>query len=72
MADNKKIDITIKQALNNRYYFGTKQERIDSDIIVKKLRYRDIHPKYWFIFRTPRWFGKIVYKIVCLKKELAK
>lgn len=58
--------------LNNRYYFGTKQERIDSDIIVKKLRYRDIHPKYWFIFRTPRWFGKIVYKIVCLKKELAK
>lgn len=56
--------------LCGRYYFGTKQEQIDSDVIVKKLRYQDIHPKYWFIFKTPRWFGKVVYKIVCLKKAL--
>lgn len=56
--------------LRKGYYFGTKQERIDSDVIVKKLRYQDIHPKYRWIFKTPRWFGYIVYKIVNLKKRL--
>ena len=52
------------------YYFGTEQERKDSDVIVKKLRYKVIHPKYRWIFKTPRWFGYIVYKIVCLKKNV--
>lgn len=52
------------------YYFGTKQERKDSDVVVKKLRYKDIHPKYRWIFKTPRWFGYLVYKIVCLKKKI--
>lgn len=56
--------------LKDGYYFGTKQERIDSDKVVKSLRYQDIHPKYRWIFKTPRWFGKIVYKIVCLKKRI--
>lgn len=56
--------------LKEGYYFGTKQERIDSDKVVKSLRYQDIHPKYRWIFKTPRWFGKIVYKIVCLKKKI--
>lgn len=54
--------------LKDGYYFGSKQERMDSDVIVKKLRYKDIHSKYKWIFRTPRWLGWIVYKIVCLKK----
>ena len=57
--------------LKDRYYFGTKQEQIDSDVVVKKLRYQDIHPKYRWIFLTPRWFGKIVYKVVCMKKSIA-
>ena len=52
------------------YYFGTEQEQRDSDVVVRKLRYNDIHPKYKWIFRTPRWFGKIVYKVVCLKKKI--
>lgn len=52
------------------YYFGTPQERIDSDIVVRKLRYNDIHPKYRWIFKTPRWFGWIVYRVVELKKHL--
>lgn len=56
--------------LKDGYYFGTKQERVDSDKIVKELRYQDIHPKYRWIFKTPRWFGKIVYRIVCLKKRI--
>ena len=56
--------------LYNGYYFGTKQERKDSDVVVRKLRYQDIHPKYRWIFLTPRWFGKIVYIIVCLRKNL--
>lgn len=55
--------------LREGYYFGTKQERIDSDIIVKKLRYQDIHVKYRWIFKTPRWLGWLVYKLVCAKKQ---
>lgn len=55
--------------LNEGYYFGSNQERRDSDEVVKHLRYQDIHPKYRWIFKTPRWFGKIVYRIVCLKKK---
>ena len=57
--------------LKDGYYFGSKQERIDSDKVVKALRYQDIHPKYQWIFKTPRWFGKIVYRIVCLKKRIS-
>lgn len=56
--------------LKEGYYFGTEQERRDSDEVVKHLRYQDIHPKYRWIFKTPRWFGKIVYRIVCLKKKI--
>lgn len=56
--------------LKDGYYFGMEQERKDSNFVVSKLRYRDIHPKYRWIFRTPRWFGWIVYQIVCLKKSL--
>ena len=52
------------------YYFGTVQERHDSDPVVRKLRYQDIHPKYRWIFKTPRWFGYIIYQIVCLKKKI--
>lgn len=54
------------------YYFGTKQERMDSNVIVSKLRYQDIHPKYRWIFKTPRCIGWIVYQIVNLKKLLKK
>lgn len=56
--------------LKEKYYFGSRQDRIDSDVVVRKLRYEDIHPKYRWIFKTPRWFGWIVYQIVCLKKNL--
>jgi glycosyltransferase involved in cell wall biosynthesis len=58
--------------LKDGYYFGTKQERIDSDEIVAKLRYQDIHPKYRWIFKTPRCIGWIVYQIVSFKKNLLK
>lgn len=56
--------------LRKEYYFGTAKERKDSDVVVRKLRYEDIHPKYSWIFKTPRWFGRIVYKIVCMKKKV--
>ena len=55
--------------LKDGYYFGTKQERIDSDVIVQKLRYQDIHSKYKWIFKTPRCLGRFVYNVVCLKKR---
>ena len=58
--------------LKDGYYFGTKQERMDSDVIVRKLRYQDIHPKYRWIFKTPRWIGWIVYQIVSFKKNLLR
>lgn len=63
-------DYVAATLLRDGYYFGTPQERKDADEVVKKLRYRDIHVKYRWIFKTPRWFGWIVYKIVCLKKKL--
>lgn len=56
--------------LKEGYYFGTEQERNDSDFVVSKLHYQDIHPKYRWIFKTPRWCGWIIYQIVCLKKKL--
>ena len=65
-------DAVAAALLREGYYFGSKQERIDSDKIVKKLRYQDIHPKYRWIFKTPRWLGWLVYKVVCLKKKLEK
>ena len=58
--------------LKDGYYFGTKQECIDSDVIVAKLRYQDIHPKYRWIFKTPRCIGWVVYQLVILKKILLK
>lgn len=56
--------------LKEGYFFGTAQECKDSDVVVKKLRYQDIHPKYRWIFKTLRWFGYIIYQIVCLKKKI--
>lgn len=52
------------------YYFGTKIERSESDIVVKKLCYKDMHPKYRLIFKTPRFVGWLIYKMVCLKKKI--
>ena len=62
--------LVAQDLLKEGYYFGTKQEQIDSDEVVKKIRYREVHPKYWWIYQTPRWLGKIVYVIICFKKEL--
>ena len=65
-------DYVAASLLKDGYYFGTKQERIDSDVIVAKLRYQDIHPKYRWIFKTPRCIGWFVYQMVNLKKKLLK
>lgn len=66
---NKRV---AEELLRGNYYFGTKQERIDSDVVVRNMDYRYIHPKYRWIFLTPRWFGYIVYKIVCMKKNIMR
>ena len=58
--------------LHKGYYFGNKKDRTDADRVVKYLRYQDIHPKYRFIFKTPRYIGKLVYKLVNLKKSIQK
>ena len=63
-------NLVASKILQFGYYFGNEQERKDSDVVVSKLRFQDIHPKYRWIFKTPRWFGYIVYKIVCLKKKI--
>lgn len=63
-------DYTASNLLREGYYFGTKQERKDSDVVVRNLRYDDIHPKYRWIYKTPRWIGYLVYRIVCLKKKV--
>lgn len=56
--------------LLENYYFGNKQDRNASDKMINDLMYEDIHPKYRWIFKTPRCIGWVVYKIVCLKKSL--
>lgn len=56
--------------LRGGYYFGSKYDRKVTDVIVKYLHYQDIHRKYWFIFKTPRFIGWVVYKIVCFKKKV--
>ena len=56
--------------LNKGYYFGNNQDRHDAGIVASKLRYNDIHPKYKWIFKTPRWIGWLVYRIVLLKKRI--
>ena len=58
--------------LKEGYYFGNQEDRIKADKVVKYLRYDDIHPKYRFIFKTPRFIGKLIYKFVCLKKSIQK
>ena len=54
------------------YYFGTKTERSESDVVVNKLCYKEIHPKYRWIYKTPRFIGWGIYKMVCLKKRIIK
>lgn len=56
--------------LSEKYYFGTPQDKKDADYVVGLLQFSDIHPKYRWIFMTPRWFGWIVYRIVSLKKAI--
>ena len=56
--------------LSEGYYFGSRQDRTDADHVVSLLQYSDIHPKYRWIFKTPRWLGWVVYRIVSLKKAL--
>lgn len=57
--------------LSEGYYFGSRQERMEADHVASLLHYSDIHPKYRWIFKTPRWFGWVVHRIVTLKKSIA-
>ncbi len=57
--------------LKDGYYFGSKQDRIDADHVVGMLHYESIHVKYRWIFRTPRWLGRIFYALVQGKKRFA-
>lgn len=56
--------------LKEDYYFGSVQDRMDAQKVVNNLFFSDIHPKYRWIFRTPRWIGLLVYNIVCIKKKI--
>lgn len=58
--------------LSEKYYFGEPQDRKDADHVVSLLHFSDIHPKYRWIFKTPRWFGWIVYQLVAFKKAILK
>ncbi len=60
------------ELLSKGYYFGSPRDRADADHVASLLQYSDIHPKYRWFFKTPRWFGWIVYKIVSLKRSIAR
>lgn len=50
--------------LNGGYYFGGKYDRLATDKIVKYLDYKNMPIKYTFIFKTPRFIGKFIYKLI--------
>ena len=56
--------------LRENYYFGKVDDRKKAERVVKYLRYQDIHPKYYWIFKTPRYIGWVVNQLVNLKKKL--
>lgn len=60
------------ELLSKGYYFGSPQDRTDADHVADLLQYADIHPKFRWIFKTPRWFGWLVYKTVSLKKAISR
>lgn len=59
--------------LNEGYYFSKNvEDRKAADYVASKLIYSDIHVKYQWIFKTPRWMGYLVYKAVLIKKNIFK
>lgn len=60
------------ELLSKCYYFGGPQDKIDANHVVSLLHFSDIHPKYRWIFKTPRWFGWFVYRIVSIKKAIVR
>lgn len=60
------------ELLSEGYYFGSPRDRADADHVSGLLQYGDIHPKYRWIFKTPRWLGWIVYKVVTLKRAFVR
>lgn len=56
--------------LKDGYYFGSPKDRSDSDHVTQSLWFEDIHPKYRWIFKSPRCIGRLVYMIVRIKKAI--
>ena len=65
--------LSAEKILYEDYFFSrNKEDRQAADEVASKLRYSDIHPKYWVIFMTPRFVGYCVYMLVRLKKLIVK
>ena len=62
---------TVNTLLRENYWFGTEKDQADADTIIPHIRFDAIHPKYRWIFLTPRWFGWLVYQTVTMKKQLS-
>lgn len=55
------------------YYFGgDKMQRADAKVAVRKLDYSVLPSKYRYLFKTPHWFGSLVYVISNLKQRLLR
>lgn len=60
---------TFSAAHIRNYYFGSKEEREDARLVIKCLKYNDIHPKYRYWYKTPYMIGKFFYSITKLKQK---
>lgn len=56
--------------LSKGYYFGNDRDQVATNHIIKYLPYANLPLKYRFIFKSPRWFGKIVYKLSTIVKKI--
>lgn len=61
---------TFTAANLREYYFGTKEERRQAKIVVKKIRYQDIHPKYRLWYTPPYIIGYFFYHMTVLKHKI--
>ena len=58
--------------LQGDYYFGNKYDREATDKIVKYFAYEHMPYKYKFIFKTPRYIGRVVYELSKIFKKIRK
>ena len=53
-----------------KYYFANRKERKIARSVIPKLRFKDIHPKYKWIFKTPYPIGYLIFILLKFKHHI--